>query len=578
MVEPTSRTTAAEVPDLAALVRQPAAAAPMRAWQPGVVARSLWQLFSERPMALLGGVLAALLRAGVLLLVSAAVGQVVRGSDVWPWSGAAALGLVLAALLGHAGQRLVIDAVQQGLTRLRDRLVERQLGLSVDAVLSAGVEGFVLAMTRDSELLGQMARACFGALLPGVVLVFLCLGGIAVVLPTLALPLILALVVLWLVRWRLSRRLAGQMASAHQAIDHMYEQLGSMVWRHELAVSQALESHERDACRAGVAHAHRHARVLAGTQAWASEIDALVLGLALLGLLSWVIAAGGPALSRPGLASVLFLLLALRGALQGVVGALQEMALGVPALAGIVRLLALPATQSHEGREPPTRWRVSLDDVSRRVGGRPVIHHVDMALEPGRIAVLTGANGAGKTTLLRVLLGLGDADSGVVRVDGEPWARIDRDAFRRGVGYLPQSAGLFAGTIHDNIAYAVPGASREAVRSAAQAVGLGPSLDALPNGLSTYLGSGGSPLSGGERQRVALARTLLRQPRLLVLDEPTNHMDANGARALMALLQQLPGEPVVLIVSHDPIVIGGADQVFHMADGRVLCSTTSKGE
>ena len=87
--------------------------------------------------------------------------------------------------------------------------------------------------------------------------------------------------------------------------------------------------------------------------------------------------------------------------------------------------------------------------------------------------------------------------------------------------------------------------------------------------MTTRLSTGGGPLSGGERQRVALARVLLRRPRMLVLDEPTNHMDAGSSQALMALLRQLPGRPVVLVVSHDPVVIDGADQVLEMAGGCV---------
>ncbi|MFG6428776.1 ATP-binding cassette domain-containing protein [Roseateles sp. LYH14W] len=569
MPEPAS--AAAKPLDVAALARRPGLAAPLRSWRPGRVMRSLWRLLGARSTALAAGLLMALLRAGVLLLVSAAVGQVVRGIDVPAWAGVAAAGLLAAAVLGYAGQRIVIDAIQHGLTRLREQLVDRQLSLPVDVVLRHGAEGFVLGMTRDSELLGQMARACFGTLLPGAVLVLLCLGGIALTLPALALPLLLALSALWLVRQRLSLRLAAQMALTHEAIDQLYEQLGGSVLRHELAVSQSHESHEREACRATIAHTHALARRLSGTQACTAEVDALVLGLSLLGLLAWVTTAGGPAVSGPHLATVLFLLLALRSALQGLLGALQEMAQGMPALAGIERLLAMQPAPAHEGTVLPTRWRVTLEDVNCRVGGRVLFRNVDLTLEPGRIAVLTGENGAGKTTLLRVLLGLGEADSGAVCVDGVPWAWIDRAAFRRGVGYLPQNPVLFAGTVHDNIAYAAPGATRVAVQAAAHAVGLGVALSERPEGLATRLGPGGSPLSGGERQRVALARVLLRRPRLLVLDEPTNHLDAASAQALMALLRQLPDDPAVLIVSHAPALIAQADQVLAMVDGR-LCA------
>ncbi|MBI3349791.1 MAG: ABC transporter ATP-binding protein [Burkholderiales bacterium] len=555
--------------DVAALARRPSLAVPLRAWRPVWILRSLWQVFCARPAALLGGLLAALLRAGVLLIVSVAIGQIVRGTDVPVWASAAASGLLVAAALGYVGHRLVIDAVQRGLTHLREQMVDHQLGLPVDTVLRSGVEGFVLAMTRDGELLGQMARACFGALLPGIALALLCLAGIAALMPVLILPLLLAMAALWVVRRRLSQRLAAQMVMTHEAIDQLYEHLGGIALRHELAVSHAHEAHEREASRVRIAHAHAFARNLAGTQTCVAEVDSLVLGLSLLGLIIWMTVSGGPVVPGATLASVCFLLLALRGALQAVLSALQELALGVPALVAIERLLAMQPAPAHGGVVPPTRWRVTLERVSRYVDGRALVSDVYLAIEPGRLAVLTGLNGAGKTSLLRLLLGLAEADGGTVCVDGVPWAQINRPAFRRGVGYLTQNPVLFAGTVHDNIAYGAPDADRQAVYDAAQAVGLGAALRAWPDGLATRLGPGGSPLSGGERQRVALARVLLRRPRLLVLDEPTNHLDTASSQALAVLLRQLPGDPAVLVVSHDQALVAQADQVFEMVGGRL---------
>jgi len=556
--------------DVSALARSTGTPAPARDWHPWRVVRRLWQLFATRPMALLGGLTAALLRAGLLVGVSIAIGKVVGGGPAAAWAAmAAATGLLAAAALGYFGQRMVIDAVQDGLTRLREQLVDRLLALPGDTVRQQGAERFVLAMTRDGELLNQMARAFFGGLLPGTVLVLLCMGGIAVMLPALTAPLLVALALLWLVRRRLSHRLAGQMALAHEAIDQLYEQLGGTVLRHELAVSHANELHEQQASRAKVAHTHALARGLARTQTWVTELDALVLGLALLGLVAWLALAGGPAVSGPSLASVLFLLLALRGALQGALRALQEMAQGVPALASIERLLAMQAAPAHHGRVPPTHWCVTLEGMSRQADPSSLIRDLDLALEPGRITVLTGANGAGKTTLLRLLLGLTEAGHGTLRVDGVPWAQIDRSAFRRGVGYLPQNPVLFAGSVYDNLAYAVADATPQAVQRMATAVGLGPRLAVWPEGLAARLGPGGSPLSGGERQRIALARVLLRRPRMLILDEPTNHLDDPGTQALMALLRQAPGKPVVLVITHDPGFIAQADQTLELVDGRL---------
>lgn len=569
----------ADALEVASIVRRQGATAPASSWQPAPLLRllgSLWRLFATRPVPLLGGLLSSLARAGLLVLVSLAVGRLVAGAGEggWaPWALSAAAGLLGAAALGCLGQRMVIDRVQDGLTALRHRLVDVHLALPVGADSERGREAFVLAVTRDCELLGQMARACFAALLPAALLVLLCLGGIAVALPALAAPLALGLAGLWWVRRGLSRRLAGEMARAHEGIDRLYEQLGGTVLRHELAVSHGNEARERQACRAAIDQTHACTQALARTQTWAAELDTLSLGLALLALVAWLAVAGATEVSGASLATVLFLLLALRGALQAMLRAQQEMAQGVPALAAIEGLLAMPAAPTANGQVLPTAWHVQLRGVGCRVGARAVLRDVDLDLAPGRFIALTGPNGAGKTTLLRLLLGLAEAEGGSFHVDGVPWAEIDRTAFRRGVGYLPQSAGLFAGTLFDNVAYGLDAAEAASASSAKRArellstLGLDVLLTTGPTGLDTRLGPGGSPLSGGERQRVALARVLMRRPRLLILDEPSNHLDAASVQALLGLLRQLPGRPAVLVVSHDPVVIAQADSVLALVDG-----------
>ncbi|PTT78580.1 hypothetical protein DBR42_23280 [Pelomonas sp. HMWF004] len=159
-----------------------------------------------------------------------------------------------------------------------------------------------------------------------------------------------------------------------------------------------------------------------------------------------------------------------------------------------------------------------------------------------------------------------------------PWAEVDRSVFRHGLGYLPQNATLFAGSVYDNIAYTAAGVAPRDALALARALGLGSRLDAWPAGLETQLGAGGSPLSGGERQRVALARALMRSPRLLVLDEPTNHLDGPGSALLMALLRKAPGRPVVFIISHDKTLVEQADQVLEMVDGRVQVRSALRAE
>ena len=541
------------------LARQPAPRARVRHWRPWATVAGLWGLFGARPLALLAGLVASFARAALLLGVSLAVGRLVAG-DAGPASWAAAVaGLAGAALFGHLGQRAVVEAVQEGLGRLRLRLLDIQWAQPGASAGEGQAQALVLALTRDGELLGQMARACFASLLPAALLALLCLAGIAWTLPALAPLLALGLLALAGLRRGLARRLADDAARAHAGIDALYGHLSGVVARHELTVSHGLEPKEREQAAVAVQRAHARTADLACSQSWAAEADTLGLGLALLGMLAALALAGSGVLPSQ-LAVVAFLLLVLRSALQTLLRAQQEVALGVPALAEIEALLALPGAAEHTGREAPSAWAMQLRGVGCRVGGHTVLRHVDLDLTPGRITVLTGANGAGKTTLLRLLLGLVPAHRGELRVDGRPWHEVDRAAFRRGVGYLPQDGGVFAGSVRDNVAYAAPVPAEARALQLLGQLGLEVALD-LP------LGADGRPLSGGERQRLALARVLTREPRLLVMDEPTNHLDAASVPALLALLRSLPVPPVVLIVSHDPAVIAAADDVVELVEG-----------
>lgn len=557
--------------DVAALVRQPGASAPLRAWQPRALGSALWQLFGAARWPLVAGLLLSVGRAGLLVGVSLAVGRLLQGAtplhDGLGVAGAAACGLLAAAGLGCLAQRLLIDAIQDGLGRLRRDLVEHQLRLSVAVVETQGPAPFVLALTRDAELLGQMGRACFAGLLPSGVLVMTSLAGLVWLLPGLAGPVILGLLGLWWLRRRWAARLANRMRRAHGELDALYGHLGGLVLRQELAVSHAMETAEREAACTRIDAAHAATRDLALAQARTAEAEGLVLGLGLLGLVGWLVTEGASP-STGALASLALLLMVLRGALQGMLRALQEMSLGLPALQGLQALRALPTLPHHRGRGRPVDWAVSLRGVGCEIDGREVLGPVDLDLAPGRVCVVTGANGAGKTTLLRLLLGLVSPQSGQFTVDGLDWSDIDLAAYRQGLAYLPQHSLLFPGTVLDNLRYTSPEATPEAAWRALAAVGLDTRLGA--SGLARRIGPGGSPLSGGERQRLALARLWLRPARLVVLDEPTNHLDAAAVTELAGLLRKWPGAPGVLVISHDPALLALADERRCLVKGRLV--------
>jgi thiol reductant ABC exporter CydD subunit len=208
---------------------------------------------------------------------------------------------------------------------------------------------------------------------------------------------------------------------------------------------------------------------------------------------------------------------------------------------------------------------------------RPALDGVDLDLEPGRYTVLTGPTGAGKSTLVAVLLRFVEPESGSVVVDGADLAAIDPATWRRRIAWVPQRPHLFDGSVADNVRLGRPGASAEEVAAAVAAAGAAGFVAELGDGYATRVGEGGARLSGGQRQRLAIARALLRDAPLLIVDEPTSHLDAASASVVRATLRSLRGRRTILAIAHDPAIVADADLVVALDGGGRLAPVVPSG-
>jgi ABC-type bacteriocin/lantibiotic exporter with double-glycine peptidase domain len=509
-----------------------------------------------------------------LVLVRLAIDTAIPQSDpvLLAWIGAGILAVRVGAAAGALVlRRFVVRLTKTTVAQMREELIEKLYRMERTTRTRADVDRLQNQVVQDTERLDVLVGSMLSGLLPAaftaaaLFVLLMVLSWSLVALASLAAP------VVWLAaRW--TQRRVGRDVAAFQDDFGRFNRGVSFVLRQmELTRTQAFEREElarqqqvvRDLAASGVR--------MAWSYAVHGQLQGTVVGVLGIGLL----VAGG--------LEVMNGLMTLGQFVSFYVGAsmLSNSVLALTRgtadlVAAGVSLGTLAAIDSERVEAPyggSTRidftGRLALRDVTFSYGGEAVLRGIDFDLAPGEHVAIVGPNGSGKTTLLNVLLGMLKPDSGLALADATPYAELDLEHFRRGIGVVMQRAAFFHGTIRDNIAYGHDGASDDAVAAAAQGAFADEFIRELPEGYDTLLGEAGITLSGGECQRLALARAVLRRPRLLVLDEPTNHLDAAVVGKILPALRQLPDSPAILVVSHDPRVIGFVRRSYHLRDGRL---------
>jgi ATP-binding cassette subfamily B protein len=201
--------------------------------------------------------------------------------------------------------------------------------------------------------------------------------------------------------------------------------------------------------------------------------------------------------------------------------------------------------------------------------GEDVLKEVSFSLEPGQMLGIVGRTGSGKTTLVRMIPRLLDPSAGTVRVDGRDVRRIPLDTLRGGIGYVPQDVFLFSETIAENIAFGAPHANRADVEDATREADLLGNIEGFPDGFETFVGERGITLSGGQKQRTAIARALVRNPRILIFDDALSAVDTNTERRILGNLKARVGGQTLVVVSHRISAVQDADLILVLEDGCV---------
>ncbi len=219
---------------------------------------------------------------------------------------------------------------------------------------------------------------------------------------------------------------------------------------------------------------------------------------------------------------------------------------------------------------PAVKGQIALRNVSfRYADGEEVLSGVDLEIAPGQVCALVGPSGAGKTSLANLIMRFYDPTEGSVEMDGSDIRDVTLNSLRAQIGLVPQETILFGGTIEDNIRYGRAGATGEEVVAAAKAANAHEFIGELPQGYDTEVGERGVKLSGGQRQRIAIARALLKDPRILILDEATSSLDAASETLVKEALERLMEGRTTLVIAHRLSTIQNADRIVVLSDGRI---------
>ncbi len=262
------------------------------------------------------------------------------------------------------------------------------------------------------------------------------------------------------------------------------------------------------------------------------------------------------------------------GAVATILNVYPDVARGFEAINSIADILESPDIDDNEGKLLVSKIRgdISFEGVTFSYPGIELHAVSDLTLEirKGQCVAFVGESGSGKSTVMQLVMGIRRPDSGIIRIDGIDMATLDLRTYRQHISVVPQAVVLFSGSVRENITYGLKSVSDEQVREAARMANAGEFIEKLPQGFDTRIGEHGSKLSGGQRQRIAIARALIRDPRVLIFDEATSALDVVSEKLVQDAIDLMVSGRTTFIVAHRLSTIRNADLVVVLSQGRIV--------
>ncbi|WP_367948459.1 ABC transporter ATP-binding protein [Rathayibacter sp. VKM Ac-2835] len=525
------------------------------------------------------------------VVTGAIVDVVVAGgpeSTLWLWAGIALVALLQNYPNHVMYTRLYMSAVRQTGTDLRNALAARLQNLSIGFHSRASSSVVQTKVVRDVENIEVMYQQVGHPLLSATMVAIGAIVMTAIEVPAFLPVYACAIPLAVLLRAFLGRRSRQSNEQFRREVEHFSARVGEMATLIPITRAHGLEQTAvaRVAAGAeGVRSAGYSLDLLNGRFASLSWVSLQLLGIACLVLAAWVSISGWLPIT-PGqvvLLSSYFALLT--GAMTNLLMLLPVIARGTESIRSIGELLEDPDLEQNEGKAQAAevRGRIRLEGVTYRYGADGAgtessadvassvgVQRIDLDIEPGRTVAFVGSSGSGKSTMLNLVLGFLRPTGGRILLDGVDAETLDLRTWRRSVSVVPQDSVLFEGSIRDNVAYGLTGVGEERIVAALRDANALEFVRELPDGLDSVVGERGARLSGGQRQRIAIARALVRDPRVLLLDEATSALDPESEAAVKEALLRLMRGRTTLVVAHRLSTIRSADTIVVLERGRIV--------
>jgi ATP-binding cassette subfamily B protein len=547
--------------------------------------RTLWNLFSDQRGRVFGAVVLYIIKQSPASLLPLAVGMIVdaltKGGPgafhkILLIAGVYFLLLLQNPLVHTFFVRLMSTSLRHMQFNLRSALVERLQQLSITFYEEKQSSALQTKILRDVDAIDGLCRHLMHTGLNGVLVIIYVTIIALIKQPLLALYFLVTVPAGVALLKLFDRRFKEQYQAMRIETEQMNARVGEMLQMLPVTRAHGLESIETRSVR-GVFERIRERGMQVDTLteffASSSWFTFMCFQLACLVFSAWLvvhhrITVGGAVMYHTYFGMLI-------GAVQQFLSVFPALAQGADAVRSLGEVLEAKQVEQNDGKPAapsPLRGEIVFENVSFSYprGREVALSDINLRIAAGETVAFVGESGAGKSTLVNLAIGFRQPTSGRVKLDGHDLHELDLRTYRRQIGVVPQTTLLFNGTLRENVTYGLEKISDETLWRVLADANLAEFVRALPQGLDTPLGESGTLLSGGQRQRLAIARALVRDPRLVILDEATSALDTQSERLVQEALMRLTKDRTTLIVAHRFSTIRHAQTIVVLRGGRIV--------